>query len=512
MRRILRENADTTFGQRYRFDKIADVATYREAVPVHTYEDLRPLVEEQAQTGMPALTTEPPVFYNRTSGTLGAPKDIPLTRSGIKRIRQSQLLSAFSHAAQSKIFSGKVFGVTGQAVEGRMTSGAPFGSASGLIYKNQSRFVRARYVLPAELADLSDCDVRYLSYAIFAASEPHVSCMATANPSTLVRIMDVVNRQADTVLGALADGRLPPAVRACAAEPRLPQADRIRARALERLLGSKGKLDVYDLWPGLKGFVTWTGGSCGFPLRSLAPSLPKDCQIVELGYIASEVYGAVNIDLRRNVCLPTFTNNFFEFVERDAWEKGRPTFLGLHELSAPAEYYLFMTTPDGLYRYDMNDIVRITGHIGETPTIEFVQKGKGVTNITGEKLYEAQVLSAVSESCSALGLDIPFFVVIADEEESRYRLYCELNPPGSSQPGELPRCLDDQLQRNNLEYQAKRGSGRLKPLSVRRLKPGTGESFRRERVAKGQRDAQFKHLHLQYARDCEFDFNAHAWS
>ena len=71
-----------------------------------------------------------------------------------------------------------------------------------------------------------------------------------------------------------------------------------------------------------------------------------------------------------------------------------------------------MSTQTGLYRYFMNDIVRVTGKFHETPTIQFVQKGKGVTNITGEKLYESQVIQAVLSAEDYRFFD---YVVINDD-------------------------------------------------------------------------------------------------
>ena len=51
----------------------------------------------------------------------------------------------------------------------------------------------------------------------------------------------------------------------------------------------------------------------------------------------------------------------------------------------------------------MNDIVRVTGRLHATPLLAFVQKGKGVTSLTGEKLYESQVLEAVRRAAEETG-------------------------------------------------------------------------------------------------------------
>ncbi len=76
----------------------------------------------------------------------------------------------------------------------------------------------------------------------------------------------------------------------------------------------------------------------------------------------------------------------------------RGPFLTVDEVEVGKSYAVFVTTVDGLYRYDMNDIVAATDRVAATPTLVFVQKGRGVTSITGEKLAEAQVLASYGRS------------------------------------------------------------------------------------------------------------------
>ena len=385
LKRILAANQETTIGRRYRFARVDSISTYRRTVPVHTYEDLRDDIDAQELANEPRLTREPPVYYNRTSGTVGEPKNIPLTRSGLLRMQTCQKLGAYCLSRGSPVLSGKIYAVAGAAVEGRMPGGTPFGSASGLIYQNQPSLLRSRYVLPSELASITDYDERYVAMAAFGIAEPRVTVAATPNSSTLNRLLQVINEHAEELLRALAEGRMPAGTAMRTAPKRNPQ----RAARLRAKLDVSDKLTYADIWPRLAGVVTWTGGSCGLALRNLEPSLPADCRIIEMGYIASEVQGTLNVDPRRNRCLPTLQDTFFEFAERDDWEAGGEDTLGLAELEDGRDYYVIVTTSDGLYRYDMNDIVRVSGWINETPTLTFVQKGKGATSITGEKLYEA---------------------------------------------------------------------------------------------------------------------------
>lgn len=58
----------------------------------------------------------------------------------------------------------------------------------------------------------------------------------------------------------------------------------------------------------------------------------------------------------------------------------------------------------------------------------------------------------------------------------------------------------------NIEFKAKRASGRLQPIHVLQLRPGTGDVYRQPCISKGQREAQFKLIRLQYAHDSTFDF------
>ena len=508
LRRILVTNANTHFGARHNFRQIGVPGAYRRAVPVKTYEDLRKYVEVQDRTGEPYLTADRPVYYHRTSGTLGSAKDIPVTSAGLTRVRENQQLFAYSVARGTRAFEGRVLGITGQAVEGLMPSGVPYGSASGLLYKRMSKLVRRKYVLPPEVADIADYDLRYFATAAFALAERNVTGIGTANPSTLVRILDLIQSEPEALIDAVREGRLPPGADLPGEITLTP--DRSRARELEGLLEANRVLDYAAIWPNLKGIMTWTGGSCGVPLRRLADAIPAGTSIIELGYIASEFQGTINIDAAENVCVPTLLDNFFEFVEREAREAGGRDFLLLDELEEGGEYYVFVTTQDGLYRYDMNDIVRVTRMINATPCLEFVQKGKGVTSITGEKLYEKQVLDTVMAATVRLGVSPTFFVMLADQEAAAYTLYLEASGREPYQASGLANAVDRGLCEANIEYDGKRGSGRLSPVEIKRLRPGTGEEFRADRVAAGQRDAQFKYLHLQYAHECPFDFDAHA--
>jgi hypothetical protein len=280
-----------------------------------------------------------------------------------------------------------------------------------------------------------------------------------------------------------------------------PAPDRVREL---RALARRAEPTVGDLWPALAGVVTWTGGSCALAADAVRQALAPGVRLIEAGYVASEFRGTVVVDVERSLALPALRDVFFEFAPADAWDRGRRDTLLLHQIEEGAEYQLIATTRGGLYRYAINDIVRAGPRIGGAPTLTFVRKGKGVTSITGEKLTEAQVSLALQEVSRRLALAISFHLVLADEEHTVYRALIEADH--AALPAELATALDEALQRLNIEYASKRGSGRLKPPEGVALRRGAGNAYRNWCVSRGQRDAQFKALTLQYRRECPFDF------
>jgi len=74
---------------------------------------------------------------------------------------------------------------------------------------------------------------------------------------------------------------------------------------------------------------------------------------------------------------------------------------------------------------------------------------------------------------------------------------------------EISAIVDNSLAADNLEYQSKRASHRLKNIEVSLLKPGTSEAYKKVLVDKGQRESQFKVMTLQYAKDNSFPFQRH---
>ena len=511
LKKIISANRGTRFGREHGFDTIHSHADYMRQVPIQDYETLRPWIAEQETQGTPALTRKPPVMYALTSGTSAEPKLLPVTRPAMRQFdREQKIFSWVMHHHCPVAFHGSILGFVSPAMEGRRPSGVPYGSVSGEFYKSMPKPFQRLYVVPPRVFDIEDYNIKYKVILRLALATPDITTMAGANPSSFLRLLEILNASRLEMIHSLETGELAELQQLDAGlreaiAPAITPAP-VQAAALRRLEGRQ-QLGFGDLWPNIRLLTVWTGGSCGLTIAALRRHLPERTSIVELGFLASEFRGTITLDTATGDGLPTLDHNVFEFVERAAWEAGERDILRLDELVEGGEYYIIVTNISGLYRYFMNDIVRVTGRYRKTPLLRFVQKGQGSTSITGEKLHEDQVLQALARAEQAFGFSTRFVMTLADELNPGYRMCLESAQLTDVRLDELGAWLDDTLAELNIEYRNKRDSERLRPLVALRLSAGAGEAYKAHRLAQGQREGQYKYLVLQYQKDFDFDLS-----
>lgn len=499
LERILAYQSDTTFGKKYRFSRLRGYHEFRLGVPIHTYEDIRPYLQAQEDTKEHQLNHDQPVSYALTSGTTGKPKIIPILPGTNQILRHYQLLSTYAqYQGISKMFQGKMLVLAGQEIEGYLESGTPYGSMSGLLTAALPSVLQSKRVVPEAIHGIADYQQKYLYLAAWALAEPALSAVATANPSTFLKLLEVGRKHFFQIVEQLGlnSKKTPDWVAP------FPSVSKRRLRDLRAFIGHEEQLTVEELWPNLKAVVTWTGGNCGGLIPKLQSKLSEKTAIVEMGYLSSEFLGSLNVNVQTNQCVPMFHENFFEFVEQADWDADRLNVVTLEQLEVGKRYYVIATTMNGLYRYFINDLIEMTGWFYNTPTIRFVQKGKGVTNLTGEKLYEFHVMESIQAIQQAYKTTVDFYVMVADPLELQYTLYLEHSPLDFFAGYKV----EQHLGKANVEFQAKRESGRLQPLRIVYLQLGAGDAYKTHSLQQGQRDDQFKVVRLQYAKDCTFDF------
>ncbi len=497
---IIETHRHTEFAQHLGLNSIQSVDEFRKQIPILDYEFLRTWIDRQDAHGKGILNQTMPLFYATTSGTTGKPKFIPVTPETLAYFKESQNLWLYLASLESSDFlMGQFVSITGLAVEGHMPSGIPYGSTSGQIIANFPKIFRSKYIIPAFVFGFSP-ELKYLTLLRIILQSPNVTFLVTANPSTLIQLEKILNEKVLEFSRDLLSGEfhrlssvLDPQDRKALARSLKPQP--AMGKLLSEYSKAKRHIPLALIFPHLKMLSTWRSGSCKIAFERIRASFPTSVRHHDPGLLASEFRGTIPIFDDRAAGIPNLSEVFFEFRNKD--ESG--DYRGLHQIKKGEEVLLFITTRSGLFRYKMNDIVKVVDFHGKLPLLEFVQKAKGVTSITGEKLYESQVHLALEATRKELRIPAAFYLLLADEHQSRYSLLIE-----EVAQDRLSEVLDHHLGQINCEYKAKRMSSRLGQIEVIPMTEGFQKSYLQHLVLSGQRESQLKVQHLQYMKEFNF--------
>ncbi len=499
----LRREAGTAFGRDFHFASIRSVADFRRHVPILKYENLEPYIERVKNGETEALFHRQKVLMlSMTSGTVGARKYLPVTKRFVKTHQRGWYLwglGAFS--AYPHLCMGAKIGLAGNPDEFRSPANIACGSISGLTAKLQNPFIRRTCILPADTWHIQNSRTKsYMAWRFGLNAQ--VGMWLTPNPSTHLALAKFGDQNREQLIEDVESGRIseegiPNNILKINRKLILPNP--LRAKELREILNRTGHLRPKDVWPGLDLIGCWLGGSVRSYLRFF-PEYFGNAAVRDIGLIASEARMTIPLEDETASGVLEVSGTFFEFIPVEEIDSSQPTVLESHELEEGREYYVLLTTSGGLYRYHIEDVVRCTGwHLG-TPTLEFLHKGSRISNLTGEKLSEHQVVTSVEAAFDRLELRFQHWSLAPcwNEGQPDYALFVERQElPSGGIVQQFATELDRQLREANYEYNAKRLSGRLGEARVESLPEGTWTDWDRERLrAQGSAPEQYKHPYL----------------
>lgn len=468
--RVRGELVPTRFGEEHRLSLTGTLDQLRDAVPIRTHAELMPWLDRVAAGERAVLSRSPPRMLLETSGTTGRPKWLPVNDPWILSTGDAQKLWMLGLLRDDEGLSrGRALANVSKAESGRAPGGLPVGSNTGRMFLAQPWWVRWRAAAPYPCYTLMDPDLRAYCVLRMALCREVVS-WTTANPSTLLLYCRHMANWWEELRADCADGTLKrgPAAGLDAATRRSITWWFPRRRLPELPVPTQ-------VWP-LRRINCWKGGASGFFLERLPAALGAEVPVREVGVNASEGFFAVPVDEGDPVLW--LAGHVLELID-DAGVARWPW-----EAEVGGEYRLVVTTEAGLVRYDMADMVRVTGYCGAAPRVVFLRKSGNILNSTGEKVTEDQVATAAKRAFpGAIGLSAS----LRWAEVPRVVVAVEV---GSSH-GDIE-LFDAELRRINVEYEAKRETGRLGPAERVDVPAGTFARWRRARVAAGAPDAQVK--------------------
>ncbi|MBE9063703.1 GH3 auxin-responsive promoter family protein [cf. Phormidesmis sp. LEGE 11477] len=362
-KRLIQKLKNCEYGQRYNIRTRADW----HRLPIVSYEDLQSYIPAHSTDSQSlrkvrnsSLTPDPILFYEPTSGSSGPIKYIPYTRS---------LRKSFNHLfciwAHDLITHGPAFS-TGKfyfSISPSFSKTSSAGTADDSDYLDPwLRWLLSPFLVIAPLAPTPESFKDNLAKTLLQSEQLEI--ISVWSPSFLTAQLDYIQQNQQRLCEELGD-KLSAARSHLLCQPNIPWS---------------------QLWPNLKLISCWDSVTAADGAAGLRSHFPNTL-VQGKGLLATEAPLTVPLIAAKGH-VPLLGEVFFEFED----SQGRCH--ELHELTVGETYEVIISQMGGLYRYRMGDRVRVTHYFLQTPCLKFVGRGKGISDLVGEKL-NAQFVSHV---------------------------------------------------------------------------------------------------------------------
>lgn len=459
--RLVTENATTTYGRRYRFERIRTCADFAANVPVVDYSDLEPLIARIRSGEERVLTSEPVTHLIPTSGSSGTRKLIPFTRGLQHEFNRAVGTWIVDLARQHPgILLGPAYWSISPPPQLNRTgiSKVPIGFSGDADYLggNKSRLIRAALVFPHRLHP--GCDLESFQFETLLAllRAPELRFISVWHPSFLTLLLDALPAHWEKLLTKIA------------------ALDSPRANGLLRCAPDAPK----QIWPNLCVVSCWGDAMAESAMNGLRKRLPQ-VFIQPKGLLATEACVTIPFGPHHPVAI---SSHFFEFIDAN----GR--FRRVHELQRDETYEVVVTTGGGLWRYRLGDRVQVKGLAESTPSLRFLERSGNVSDLFGEKISEEFAQKTIK---ALLNQDFSrcTFAMLAPSNQPdgwRYQLYFEGEPPLNAED-RLEMLLSE-----NPHYAICRQLDQLKESRIKSVMSGAYERYVSRLTALGMRLGDIK--------------------
>ncbi|MFJ2686728.1 GH3 auxin-responsive promoter family protein [Pseudomonas sp. NPDC087342] len=445
LQRLLKANSDCAFGRAHNFAHISDSTQFRDNVPIHSYSQLQPWIQRAQNESEPILTSRPPLFFERTSGSSAQQKAIPYTRDFLSEMHRSlNVWLADMYRQVPGIGHGSGYWSMSPPLRVPVAgpNGISVGSTSDLEYLSGSNIaaLAGTLLIPAFSGDPSHWRRQTL---LALVADADLSFISVWSPTFLA-----------SLLQPLFDSETPENEQTFAwLEDALPAA---RRSALRR---ARSQGVCSELWPQLAAVSCWMDGPSRHYFTQLAARFPQ-AQWLPKGLFATE--GVVSVPFDEGFGCPlAIGSHYLEFLCDDG------SLRQAHSLRLGESAQVLLTTGGGLYRYALGDRVRVTGMQGATPRVEFVGRSGVTSDLVGEKLDE-QIVQSIFDSCVPTTATV---CLIPNASATPPHYVALVAPSESIEANALALAIESALS-NVFHYNQARSLGQLGPVRVCLLEGG----------------------------------------
>ncbi|MDO6818690.1 GH3 auxin-responsive promoter family protein [Zobellia sp. 1_MG-2023] len=407
---------DTEIGRKYDFESINSYETFRERVPVSSYEEIEPIIERTRRGEQNIFWPTSIKWFAKSSGTTNAKsKFIPVSEEALEdchyKSGKDLLCLYLNNNENSQLFTGKSLRLGGSK-ELYEDNGSYFGDLSAILIDNMPLWAEFSSTPSSKVSLMSEWESK-LKAIIKESTQENVTSLAGV-PSWMLVL-------------------------------------------LNKVLQETGKDNLFQVWENLE--VYFHGGVSFNPYeeqyRKLLPR--KSFKYYEI-YNASEGFFAIqdrnNAD---DLLLMLDYGIFYEFIPMSEYGTEGQMAIPLWEVKKNTNYAIIITTNSGLWRYKIGDTIKFTS---TSPyRIKVTGRTKHHINVFGEELIIENAEEALKNICLKTGAEIkdytagPIFMV--EKEKGAHEWVIEFrNPPDDINV--FTEYLDNALKALNSDYEAKR--------------------------------------------------------
>ena len=435
-------------------------ADFRARVPVHTYERLAPAIEQMTQGASDVLWPGSCSLFGLTSGTsTGQPRCLPMTNDLLVHFRRAGFEALLYYAARTRrtgVFRGRHLFYGGTTALVPLKDGNPPAAfaapVSGIAALSFPRWAERHFYEPgAGIAQLPGWETQVDAIA------------RRARPCDITLIAGVPHG-----VSLLAD-----------------------AMRSKYFAAARPQAHLKEQWPNLECYIH-SGAMLGPHSAALRRSLGPNVAFHEI-YAASEgLIAAQDLPDRQGLRLMADAGVFFEFVPLSDYDNLRIEQLGpkavpVAEVKTGIDYVVLLTTPAGLARYVIGDVVRFTSTT--PPRINYVGGTELRLNAFAENVAEKELTETLLSLCQRRDWSLvnfhvaPLFAATnrTGLQRGSHEWWIELRPGTVVTPTgpQMAADLDAELQRTSASYAARRSGGTLEAPTVRLVMPGVFEHWLR---------------------------------
>lgn len=468
---ILNEQKNTLYGKEHSFYTISSIHDFKNKVPITTYEDIKPYISKIKAGKKNILTKKKVIFFATSSGTTSASKYIPVTSDRMKLFKNEfQLWSTrVLKKDQLKTMGGKLLYFATASNLGKTKGGIQYGNITGYMVEKLPLLLKKKLVLPASIYNIKNVKKRTQEIAVKALQED-VRQIGFFAPIETILFLEYIYENKKQLIQTI------------------KKTNPKRAKELEKLPSFQAKY----FWPKLSLIQCVKTQSTIFYLDRLFELIGKEIPTRDPGIYASE--GRISLGIvnnSRNGIIVANTS-FFEFCEL----KANATFkepVCINKIKKGRKYKVLITTMEGLYRYDIGDIVQVRGFRKRLPIIRYADRDNYI-NVAGENMSEINVVRCTQEELKKHNIEPLHFTICPSitsaKEKPRYDVLLEMsNSVNMKKLTTFANNLEKNLQKKVVTYKKARNEfGRLEPLSVSLVKNGEYQKYtkRKQLKQKGQ--------------------------